>query len=156
MGRRFWVAAHIGRELDVNVNRKTNMNGPHKNLKVWKDGMNLVTEVYRATSSFPKAEMYALASQMQRAAVSITSNIAEGYGRSTNKELIHFLHIALGSSNELDTQFMVALNLHYMEMETYTTLDSLNAEVNRMLRALIFRREAIDTPQPISEATHNP
>ena len=131
------------------------MNGPHKNLRVWNDAMNLVTEVYRATSSFLKAEMYALASQMQRAAASITSNIAEGYGRSTNKELIHFLHIALGSSNELDTQLLVALNLSYIETETYTALDALNAEINKMLRALIYKRENIDSSQPTSEATHD-
>ena len=121
------------------------MNGPHKNLKVWSEGMMLVTEVYRATYNFPKAEVYALASQMQRAAVSITSNIAEGYGRNTNKELISFLYISLGSSNELDTQLEVARNLSYIDDECYCKLDILNSGINKMLRSLIYKREHLDS-----------
>ena len=117
------------------------MNGPHKNLKVWCNAMNLVTEVYRATLGFPKNEVYALASQMQRAAVSIASNIAEGYGRSSNKELVQFLYIALGSSNELDTQIQVAKNLVYINDELFMMLDDMNDDVNKMLRSLIFTRE---------------
>ena len=117
------------------------MNGPYKNLKVWSDGMQLVTEVYRATESFPQKETFALASQMQRAAVSITSNIAEGYGRNTNKELISFLYMSLGSSNELDTQLEVAKNLNYIDEDCYSNLDKLNSEVNKMLRSLIYVRE---------------
>ena len=119
------------------------MNGPHKNLRVWKEGMALVLEVYHMSQHFPNPETYALASQMQRAAVSITSNIAEGYGRGSNKELIHFLHVALGSSNELDTQLQVAKDLCYMTEEEYNKLDVMNSEINRMLRALINKRETI-------------
>ena len=119
------------------------MNGPHKNLRVWKEGMALVLEVYHMSQHFPNSETYALASQMQRAAVSITSNIAEGYGRGSNKELIHFLHVALGSSNELDTQLQVAKDLCYMTEEDYNKLDVMNSEINRMLRALINKRETI-------------
>lgn len=117
------------------------MNGPHKNLKVWCNAMALVTEIYKATYDFPKNEVYALASQMQRAAVSIASNIAEGYGRSGNKELVQFLYIALGSSNELDTQIQVARNLNYFSEEKFVMLDTMNDEVNRMLRSLIYTRE---------------
>lgn len=117
------------------------MNGPHKNLRVWCNAMTLVTEIYRTTREFPKNEVYALASQMQRAAVSITSNIAEGYGRSTNKELIQFLYIALGSSNELDTQIQVARNLDYIDDERFNMLDNMNDDVNKMLHSLIYKRE---------------
>ena len=77
--------------------------GPHKNLRVWNESMELAKMVYQITANFPKEELFGLVSQMRRCAVSIPSNIAEGYGRGTNVELIHFLYISLGSSNELDT-----------------------------------------------------
>ena len=120
------------------------MNGPHKNLKVWQDGMAFVTEIYRLTSFFPRTETYSLVDQMRRAALSITSNIAEGYGRSTNKELIHFLYIALGSSNELDSQIEVARNLGYIDNDGYNTLDKANSNINKMLRSLIYKREELE------------
>ncbi len=120
------------------------MNGPHKNLKVWQDGMAFVTEIYRLTSFFPRTETYSLVDQMRRAALSITSNIAEGYGRSTNKELIHFLYIALGSSNELDSQIEVARNLGYIDNDGYNTLDKANSIINKMLRSLIYKREELE------------
>ncbi len=120
------------------------MNGPHKNLKVWQDGMAFVTEIYRLTSFFPRTETYSLVDQMRRAALSITSNIAEGYGRSTNKELIHFLYIALGSSNELDSQIEVARNLAYIDNDGYNTLDKANSNINKMLRSLIYKREELE------------
>ena len=125
------------------------MNGPHKNLKVWQDGMAFVTEIYRLTSFFPRTETYSLVDQMRRAALSITSNIAEGYGRSTNKELIHFLYIALGSSNELDSQIEVARNLAYIDNDGYNTLDKANSNINKMLRSLIYKREELEK-QPIT------
>ena len=90
------------------------MMGPHKNLRVWGISMDFVTEIYKITAGFPKEEKYGLVDQMRRAAVSITSNIAEGYGRSSNSDLIHFLYFALGSSNELDTQIQISRNLNYL------------------------------------------
>ena len=79
------------------------MMGPYKNLDVWNKAMDLVKEIYQQTNRFPKSESFGLTNQLQRAAVSIPSNIAEGYGRNTNSEVIHFLYISLGSSNEIDT-----------------------------------------------------
>lgn len=114
------------------------MMGPHKNLNVWNKSMDFVTEIYRSTSNFPQSEIYGLVSQMRRAAVSITSNIAEGYGRNTIGDLLHFLHMSLGSSNELDTQILVSFNLGYLTKEEYEQLDRMNDEINKMLRSLIF------------------
>ena len=114
------------------------MMGPHKNLNVWNKSMDFVTEIYRSTSNFPQSEIYGLVSQMRRAAVSITSNIAEGYGRNTIGDFLHFLHMSLGSSNELDTQILVSFNLGYLTKEEYEQLDRMNDEINKMLRSLIF------------------
>ena len=121
------------------------MMGPHKNLKVWQVGMDFVTEVYRLTANFPSHEVYGMVSQMRRAAVSITANIAEGYGRSSNQEVIHFLYISLGSSNELDTHIQIANKLGYMNDEEYKGLDDMNSEINKMLRSLIFHRKQSTT-----------
>ena len=114
------------------------MMGPHKNLVVWIKGMDFVTELYKCTSHFPHSEIYGLVSQMRRAAVSITSNIAEGYGRNSIGDLIHFLHISLGSSNEIDTQILVSYNLGYLSIDEFQKLDNMNDEINKMLRSLIY------------------
>jgi four helix bundle protein len=87
----------------------------HKELEVWKSSIELVTEVYAVTRQFPKEELYGLTNQIRRAAVSIPSNISEGAARRTVKEFVHFLHVALGSLSELETQFIIAENLHYLD-----------------------------------------
>ena len=76
----------------------------HKELEVWKQAIELAKVVYEITATFPSSELYGLVSRMRRSAVSIASNIAEGAARATDKEFIHFSHIALGSIAELDTQ----------------------------------------------------
>lgn len=86
----------------------------HKDLDVWNLGIKLVEEVYKCTKDFPKEELYGLTSQIRRSAISIPSNIAEGYARSGNKELIQFLYIALGSLSELETQMIISTNLEYI------------------------------------------
>lgn len=86
----------------------------HKDLDVWKEAMKLTKEIYTLTKSFPKEELYGITAQMRRAAVSIPSNIAEGAARATNKEFIQFLHIALGSLSELETQCILAVELELM------------------------------------------
>ena len=87
------------------------MTNTHKDLDVWKLGIELVQEVYEVTKVFPKEEMYGLTSQIRRAAVSIPSNIAEGYARESIKELIRFLYISLGSLSELETQLLISIKL---------------------------------------------
>jgi four helix bundle protein len=109
----------------------------HKNLIVWKKSMDLVTLVYRFTSRFPKEEIYGLISQMRRSAVSIPSNIAEGHGRNSDKELVRFLFISLGSSSELETQLIISKNLDFISDKDYETALLLNEEVRKMLVALI-------------------
>src|SRR3972149_4141114 len=89
----------------------------YRDLKVWQAAMLLAKEVYRLNARFPKHEIYGLASQLQRSAVSLPSNIAEGHGRNSSKEFNHFLGIALGSLAELETQFILAQHLDYLPEE---------------------------------------
>ena len=86
----------------------------HKDLDIWKLGIELVQEVYKTTVEFPKEEIYGLTNQMRRAAVSIPSNISEGAARSSKKEFIQFLYVALGSLAELETQAIISEKLGYL------------------------------------------
>jgi four helix bundle protein len=99
--------------------------------------MNLVILVYKASSQFPKEEVFGLTSQMRRSAVSIPSNIAEGHGRNSEKELIRFLYISLGSASEFETQLLIAQKLNYLDEEHFKTLNEFIAEIMKMLSALI-------------------
>ena len=90
---------------------------PHRKLEVWQRSMELVKTIYELTKEFPKEEIYGLSSQMQRSAVSIPSNIAEGAARKSKAEFLHFLSIAQGSLSELDTQLEVAYMLGYIDEE---------------------------------------
>ncbi|RLC47451.1 MAG: four helix bundle protein [Candidatus Cloacimonadota bacterium] len=94
----------------------------HKDLDVWKLGIELVEKIYKATIGFPKEEIYGLTSQMRRAAVSIPSNIAEGAARNSEKEFIQFLYISLGSLSELETQVIIANKIGYLD-----SLDMINS-----------------------------
>lgn len=85
----------------------------HKELEVWKCSMDLVSIVYALTASFPKDELYGLTSQMKRAVISIPSNIAEGSARKSNKEFLQFIMIALESLAELETQYLIAIQLKF-------------------------------------------
>jgi four helix bundle protein len=85
----------------------------HKDLDIWKRGLELVTEVYKLTRNFPREETYGLSSQMQRAAVSYSSNIAEGAARNSKPDYIRFVYIALGSLSELETQVIISKDLGY-------------------------------------------
>jgi four helix bundle protein len=101
----------------------------HKDLDVWKMSVNLVTDIYKITSKFPKEELYGLTSQIRRSSVSIPSNIAEGAARKSDKEFIQFLHIALGSCMELETQIIISKNLTFVSDseigETYKKITSI-------------------------------
>jgi four helix bundle protein len=85
----------------------------HKDLDIWKMGLDLVEQIYRITERFPKDEHYALSSQLRRAAVSIPSNIAEGAARSSKREYLQYLYISLGSLSEVETQLIIANRLRY-------------------------------------------
>jgi four helix bundle protein len=108
-----------------------------RDLDVWKKGMEIVKNVYLASSSFPKQELYGLSSQMKRSSVSIPSNIAEGFNRLHNKEYKQFLYVALGSCAELETITEIAAELKYInEHEKTSLLEELDHE-SRMLGNLI-------------------
>jgi len=109
----------------------------YKDLKVWQKAYQLCFEVYKTTKEFPKEEIYTLTSQIRRAAISILSNIAEGYGRKTTPEYIRFLYIAYGSNCELETQVLLSGDLDYIENGKLNKLQNNIGEVERMLKALI-------------------
>jgi four helix bundle protein len=109
----------------------------HKDLDVWKDGINFVTKVYKTTSSFPKEEIYGITSQIRRAAISIPSNIAEGAARKSSNEFRQFLYIALSSAAELNTQLLISNNLGFLEPESTNSLNSELDSISRRLQGLI-------------------
>ena len=113
--------------------------GTYEDLKVWRRAMDLVLEVYRCTGSFPKQEIYGLTSQMRRSEVSVPSNIAEGKGRFSRKELVQFLFHARGSLLELRTQLTIARELGFLSPCEGTSLIELSCEVGRLLNGLINR-----------------
>ena len=106
-------------------------------LEVWTRAHRLALDVYRATSAMPPGERYGLTAQMRRAAVSITSNIAEGCGRGTEADFGRFLHLAAGSANELESQLLLARDLGYIDGDTAERLSRDRSEVKKMLVALI-------------------
>ncbi|WP_455592173.1 four helix bundle protein [Bacteroides sp.] len=112
----------------------------HKDLIVWQKSMELVKKLYQVTQCFPKEEAYGITSQMRRAAISIPSNIAEGYGRGHDRELIQFLYISLGSASELETQLIISNDIHYLPDNSYQELSCLNNEIILMLSSLINKR----------------
>ena len=114
----------------------------HKDLIVWQKAVSLSLLIYRLTKDFPQREVYALSSQMRRAAVSIASNIAEGRSRRTRKDFQHFLHMAYGSVAELETQLLIAKQLSFCNESQFQENNSLLSEVSKMLRAMIQKLES--------------
>jgi four helix bundle protein len=109
----------------------------YKDLEVWQKPMDLVVECYEATAKFPRSEAFGLTNQLQRAAVSVPANIAEGQGRQYNTEFIQFLYIASGSLRELETHIQIALRLGYLLAEDANKLLTRTGEVGRLLNGLL-------------------
>ena len=109
----------------------------HKDLEVWKEAVQLVTQIYEVIKGFPKEELYGLISQIRRSAVSIPSNIAEGAARNSEKEFIQFLYISLGSLSELETELIISKNLGYLKDEKEITLMQQIDSIRKMLSGLI-------------------
>ena len=109
----------------------------YKDLTVWQKAYRLCLEMYKLTKTFPKEEIYGLSSQMRRAAVSIPSNIAEGYGRKTTPEYIQSLYIAYGSICELETQLLLSGDLGYIKEKEMEKIQQDVGDIERMLKALI-------------------
>lgn len=111
-------------------------------LKVWQEGHHLVIEIYRITKNFPKEELFGLTSQMKRSAVSITSNIAEGFGRQTYKEKIHFYYQSQGSLIELKNQILVAKDIQYLPQKDFNGLAEQINLTHRLLQGLIKKSKS--------------
>ncbi|CAN5850189.1 four helix bundle protein [soil metagenome] len=111
--------------------------GDYRSLRVWEKAHSLALAVYQATKGFPASEMYGLTSQMRRAAVSIPSNIAEGCGRNTQKELARFCRIALGSTNEPEYQALLAYELKLLDAPQFQRLTTEIVQVKKMLANFI-------------------
>ena len=113
------------------------MSGSYRDLTAWQQSIELVISIYECTRQFPKEEQYGLVSQLRRAAVSVASNIAEGKGRSSDKELVLFLHHALGSICEIETQLTIAARLEFLPTEESARLGAKAREVAKVLNGLI-------------------
>ena len=109
----------------------------YMDLICWQKAMDLVTEIYRLTKQLPKEEVFGLASQLRRAAVSVPGYIAEGQGISSRKEFLYFLGNAKSSLSEVETQILIARNLGYICDEDSNALLNLSAEVGRILNGLL-------------------
>lgn len=105
----------------------------YENLDVWKKGIALASFVYRLTREFPRDELYGLTSQIRRASVSISSNIAEGAGRGTKKDFLRFVMIALGSLNEVESQLHISRQLGYLKEHSFQEALRQTQDLGKML-----------------------
>ena len=123
----------------------------YKELDAWKLSMELAKKIYEITDTFPAREIYGLSSQMQRAAVSVPSNIAEGSGRNSKKEFVQFIYLSRGSLLELETQLELSKMLDYLHEEKYNNTARLIARVHKIINGLIFslkNSRTTDNQQP--------
>ena len=107
-----------------------------KKLIVWQKSMELVKVIYQNTKTFPTEEQFGLTSQIKRRAISIPSNIAEGSGRGSKKEMAYFLNIALGSAYELETQLIISKEINYLSNENFEISNSILDEIQKMIFGL--------------------
>ncbi len=114
------------------------MNGikSYKDLLIWQKGVQIVIATYKLTKAFPQEELYALSNQIKRASISIPSNIAEGYGRNTDKSFSHFIDVSRGSLYELETQLLIAKELEFIQdIKMFNHIISLINEQSKMINA---------------------
>ena len=116
----------------------------YKDLKVWLNGMEIVDNCYQLMASIPNEEVYGLKSQMTRSAISIPSNIAEGWGRNKNKGFLQFLRISRGSLYELETLLIIAKNRNYITTEDYDRIQQKITKESKMLSSIIRKIETKD------------
>ena len=108
-----------------------------KDLVAWQKAHRLSVATYRATRAFPKDEMFGLTNQVRRASVSVSSNIAEGFGRRTAADRIHFYDMARGSLHEVQAQLLIAKDVEYLRESEYQQLDTMSVECHKILTGLI-------------------
>ena len=112
-------------------------------LDAWKEGHKLVLMVYKETENFPQKEMFGLTSQMRRAAVSITSQIAEGFSRQSYKEKIQFYCISQGSNTELQNQLLIAKDVGYLKNESFNRIAAQSVKAQKLMNGLIKKSRSI-------------
>ncbi|OGZ33008.1 MAG: hypothetical protein A2174_03405 [Candidatus Portnoybacteria bacterium RBG_13_41_18] len=112
-------------------------------LDAWKEAHKLVLMIYRVTKDFPREELFGLINQMRRAAVSVTSNIAEGFSRQSYQEKIHFYSIAQGSNTELQNQLLVAKDVGYLIREKFNEIAEQSVKAHKLLNGLIKKSKFI-------------
>ena len=111
----------------------------YKNLKVWQKSIELVRLIYKITNRFPRSEVFSLVSQIRRAAISIPSNIAEGYGRKSHKEYLQYYSIAYGSALETETQLIISKDLGFITEKEFDAVSCLLTEIIKMLYVMVFK-----------------
>ena|ERR1035441_5783592 len=126
------------------------MSSSYRDLKIWQRSIDLAENIYRLTSVFPSSEIYGLTSQMRRAAVSIASNIAEGWGRHSRKDYSRYVDMAGGSNDELRTQLVIAERLGFGNTKLLAEATALADEIGRMLGGL---HKFLQTPRKRSSAS---
>jgi four helix bundle protein len=109
---------------------------PHRNLDAWIKSVDFVVAIYEITKTFPQEEKFGLTSQIRRASVSISSNIAEGAGRKSDREFLQFLSHSQGSASEVDTQLFIALRLKFINETDYRSLEKSLDDIGRMITGL--------------------
>jgi len=124
------------------IEKKTTSIRSYKDLNVWKAAMELVCEVYEVTRNFPDTERYGLTSQMRRCAISVPSNIAEGWSRNSARSFISYLNIASGSMSELLTQLEIANRINYISEEKMHAYEVKGIQISKMLYMLIKKIES--------------
>lgn len=112
-------------------------------LRTWRGGHNLVLDIYKVTKKFPSDEQFGLTSQLRRAIVSFTSNIAEGFGRKSRKEKTQFYFVALGSLIEVQNQLLIARDVGYITKEEFNNLARQTVEISKMTNGLIKSSESV-------------
>jgi len=121
---------------DTNITQKIR---EFTDLNSWKEAHKLVLHIYKITKDFPKSEIFGLTSQMQRAAVSITSNIAEGFGRQSYKEKVNFYYMAQGSLTELKNQLFIARDISYINYKDFNNIWIQLENTHKLLQGLITK-----------------
>lgn len=112
-------------------------------LYAWQESHKLVLMIYKSTKDFPKEELFGLVSQIRRAVVSITSNIAEGFSRQSYKDKTHFYYMAQGSNTEVQNQLLIARDINYMDQEDFKKIANQSVVVHKLLNGLIKKSKVI-------------
>jgi four helix bundle protein len=129
----------MNQELGINEIKKIQS---FTDLDAWKEGHKLVLMIYQTTKDFPKDEIFGLTNQIRRCAVSITSNIAEGFSRQSYKEKIQFYHISLGSVTELQNQILIARDVKYVLPAMFTKIAEKSVQVHKIINGLIKKSKS--------------